>query len=267
MAQQDYPADPAIWSAFQAHPEMQAFAQAHLLRAPGAIRTYPPRIRICRRTSWYCWKTGMMDAQARAGCGPYKPWAGATDGRIVLLHSGIVYSSGAIRRSCYRNEPVEDSLRVVRWLRLLLRLRATGNDERMQAMIAEASIADMVELAPAIPYADALAEMLAVDGLLVLQAASCNDQIPLRVYRCLRAQAAAGADRSGQRYRRRDPAIPASTPLFPGQQRRNFRPTGRFPSGNQARQCTAGAAANGAGCLDVAARRSSRICWIWPAAG
>jgi len=36
-------------------------------------------------------------------------------------------------------------------------------------------------------FANALAEMLTVDGLLVLQAANCNDQIPAKAYEYLRA--------------------------------------------------------------------------------
>jgi hypothetical protein len=112
----------------------------------------------------------------------------APSGRIVLLHSGIVYSSerdpshlfAAMRQLKQSAHPLAD--------RLLLRLRATGNDTLLQSMIAEAGIGDMVELLPAIPYADALAEMMSVDALLVLQAANCNGQIPAKAYEYLRAQ-------------------------------------------------------------------------------
>jgi len=46
---------------------------------------------------------------------------------------------------------------------------------------------DLVEVLPPLPYRDALAEMLAADGLLVLQAANCNEQIPAKLYEYLRA--------------------------------------------------------------------------------
>ena len=105
----------------------------------------------------------------------------------MLLHSGIVYSAerdptqlfAAMRQLKQGGHPLAS--------RLLLRLRATVNDERLRIMLDDAGIADMVELAPPIPYADALAEMVAVDGLLVLQASCCNNQIPAKAYEYLRA--------------------------------------------------------------------------------
>ena len=41
---------------------------------------------------------------------------------------------------------------------------------------------------PPIPYRDALAEMLAADGLLVMQASNCNEQIPAKIYEYLRSR-------------------------------------------------------------------------------
>jgi hypothetical protein len=46
----------------------------------------------------------------------------------------------------------------------------------------------VVALEPHIPYTAALAEMLSADGLLVLQAASCNDQVPAKIYEYFRAR-------------------------------------------------------------------------------
>jgi hypothetical protein len=42
-------------------------------------------------------------------------------------------------------------------------------------------------LCPAIPYREALAEMMACDALLVMQASNCNAQIPAKIYEYLRA--------------------------------------------------------------------------------
>jgi hypothetical protein len=49
-------------------------------------------------------------------------------------------------------------------------------------------VAEIIELAPPIPYRSALQEMMRADGLLVLQASNCNDQIPAKVYEYLRCQ-------------------------------------------------------------------------------
>jgi hypothetical protein len=46
---------------------------------------------------------------------------------------------------------------------------------------------DFIELCPAIPYREALAEMMAVDALLVMQASNCNAQVPAKIYEYLRA--------------------------------------------------------------------------------
>jgi hypothetical protein len=45
----------------------------------------------------------------------------------------------------------------------------------------------MIEVLPAITYLEALAEMMAVDALLVMQARNCNAQIPAKIYEYLRA--------------------------------------------------------------------------------
>jgi hypothetical protein len=55
-------------------------------------------------------------------------------------------------------------------------------------LLREHDVAELVELAPPLPYRAALAEMLAADGLLLLQAANCNGQIPAKLYEYLRAR-------------------------------------------------------------------------------
>ena len=67
-------------------------------------------------------------------------------------------------------------------------LRATGHDDYLQNLIDKYGIQSIVTIAPSISYPAALAEMMAADGLLILQAANCNDQIPAKLYECLRAR-------------------------------------------------------------------------------
>jgi len=67
-------------------------------------------------------------------------------------------------------------------------LRATAHDDYLGGLIAEHGIADLVQLAPHVPYRDALAEMLNADGLLILQASNCNHQVPAKLYEYLRAR-------------------------------------------------------------------------------
>ena len=69
-----------------------------------------------------------------------------------------------------------------------LRLRATAHDDFVLALARRLDVADLVEVAPPLPYADALAEMLRADALLLLQSNDCNDQIPAKAYEYLRAR-------------------------------------------------------------------------------
>ena len=61
------------------------------------------------------------------------------------------------------------------------------HDDLLNQLASENGVSDFLDLCPAIGYRDALAEMLSVDALLVLQAANCNEQIPAKIYEYLRA--------------------------------------------------------------------------------
>src|SRR5690606_30278516 len=57
----------------------------------------------------------------------------------------------------------------------------------LRTLATREGVSDLVEILPSIPYRDAIAEMLSVDALLVLQADNCNEQIPAKLYEYLRA--------------------------------------------------------------------------------
>ena len=152
---------------------------------PGAIEAYGRRYphaapeRFCLIENGYD-EDSFTDAKAQAAtaqrAGPFR-----------LLHSGIIYPSerdpqamfGALARLA------RGALIGPRNFRLVL--RASGHDAYLRTLLERHGITGLVELAPALPYRAALAEMLAADGLLLLQAANCNDQIPAKLYEYLRA--------------------------------------------------------------------------------
>lgn len=109
-------------------------------------------------------------------------------GPLVLLHSGVVYPTErdpgalfeAIAQLLASDAIGPDTLRIV--------LRATGHDAWIAALIEHHAIGAVVSLAPPLPYAEALREMLSADGLLILQASNCNQQIPAKLYEYLRAR-------------------------------------------------------------------------------
>lgn len=188
MAQDGYPEDPAVWQAFK-QLEMTAFKRCRFatFTSPGAIQTYRQTYPDLSADKLVLLENGYDEEAFTRASGQSSP-VPTPAGKRILLHSGIVYSMerdpthlfaalGQLKRS---GDPLISQL--------LIRLRATGNDARLQDMLAREGVADMVELAPPIPYADALAEMLMVDGLLILQGSSCNGQIPAKAYEYLRAR-------------------------------------------------------------------------------
>nr|MDQ2694056.1 glycosyltransferase [Pseudomonadota bacterium] len=122
-------------------------------------------------------------ARAEGSLPPARPAAGPR----VLVHSGLLYPSERDPRAFYdaiaglkaAGRIGTDTLRVV--------LRASGFEAYHRRCIEALGIQDIVFLAPVIPYEAALQEMLAADGLLLFQAANCNEQIPAKIYEYLRA--------------------------------------------------------------------------------
>lgn len=108
--------------------------------------------------------------------------AGSGERRITLLHSGMLYKTGrnpsaflsALATLKRQGKVSASTLRVV--------LRAPGDVEPIMETIAEQDIGDIVEIVPAIPYREALREMLSVDGLLIFQGKHYNTQIPAKIY-------------------------------------------------------------------------------------
>ncbi|MGE0581069.1 MAG: glycosyltransferase [Steroidobacteraceae bacterium] len=191
MWQGDYPPDPRVNRAWK-HLESRVFEQARrvVVTTPGAAHDYRERYPHFAGERIHIVENGFdEDAFARAEkrMGARPSAEEAPHRRLTLLHSGVIYPSerdptqlfDAIAQLKARGDAAAG--------RLALKLRATGNDPQFQRMIDERGIGDIVELAPAVDYVSALEEMLAVDGLLVLQAANCNAQVPAKIYEYFRA--------------------------------------------------------------------------------
>ena len=57
----------------------------------------------------------------------------------------------------------------------------------MERLAAQTGTSSLIEILPAVPYREALCEMMRSDSLLVMQGANCNDQIPAKLYEYFRA--------------------------------------------------------------------------------
>lgn len=150
---------------------------------PGALRSYrlrypelPPE-RFCLIENGY-------DEEDFAQARPAQRDPG---GPFVLLHSGIVYPSerdpgplfAALARLVRAGTLTPCNFQLV--------LRAPGHDALLADLAREHGADALVRILPPLAYGAALAEMLAADGLLVLQASNCNDQVPAKLYEYLRA--------------------------------------------------------------------------------
>lgn len=150
---------------------------------PGALRAYRARYPYLPPGRFALIENGF-DEESFDGA---RPLPRLPEEPFTLVHSGVIYPSErdpsalfqAIANLLHSGRISPRSFRLV--------LRATGHDTFLAKMIREAGIGPLVALAPHVPYARALSEMLSADGLLVLQSASCNEQVPAKVYEYMRA--------------------------------------------------------------------------------
>ena len=189
MAQQGYPADPKTWRSFRAIEEAALRnAACSVFVTPGAARMYRERYPALSQDRIAVIENGYDEESFQGLDGPAARRAPLVPGALTLLHSGIVYPSErdpthffqALRRMLDEGRLGTDELRV--------RLRASAHEPHLRKLAARHGVDQLVELAPPLPYRDALQEMMRADGLLVLQASNCNEQVPAKLYEYLRCE-------------------------------------------------------------------------------
>lgn len=110
------------------------------------------------------------------------------DKKIVLLHSGLIYPSERDPQCLFNAIAQLHEQGVITSENFELKLRATGHDHLFLPQLTQLGINKLVTLHPSIDFKDALKEMHAVDGLLLLQAENCNYQIPAKAYEYIKVQ-------------------------------------------------------------------------------
>ena len=190
MAQEGYPSDKRKKSWFQwIERKIVKHCQAAVVTAPGAKALYVARFKNVPESFWLILPNGFDDAIFSQALADHKhPIKGATKGPLVLLHSGVIYPSerdpshlfAALSELQQEGKICADDV--------IIRLRATGHDDLFSEQLKQLKIEQLVQLEPTVPYEQALQEMFDVDGLLLLQAANCNYQIPAKAYEYIRVQ-------------------------------------------------------------------------------
>jgi glycosyltransferase involved in cell wall biosynthesis len=154
---------------------------------PGAVQMYAERYselppeRISLIANGY---DESAFAKASENGSPLLPRA---DSQVVLLHSGSLYPNERNPVSFYNAIARLRETSAISPATLQVVLRGTGHVEFHRRLIQDRGIESIVHIEPALPYREALSEMLHADGLVLFQASSCNQQIPAKVYEYLRA--------------------------------------------------------------------------------
>ncbi len=187
MTEPDYPTEPRKRRVFE---WIEQRAIQHCSRAvfttPGALQMYRERYPEKPDNTWALIPNGYDErifAEVEAQL-PSTP-----SGRpLTLIHSGVIYPQERDPRPLFEAVAQLKKTGQISAESLQIVLRACGHREQFQPMLDDLDIADIVQLEAGIPYREALAEVFNADGLLLLQAANCNHQIPAKLYEYFRAQ-------------------------------------------------------------------------------
>lgn len=188
MAQEGYPADETTWRSFKRVEERAVdLAKLCLFTTPGAARMYRERYpqqadRMIVLENGYdeeSFSSATIDAHTETPLNP---------GCLTFLHSGIVYPEERDPRQLFIALAKLKDQQFVKKGDIKIRFRAAVHEELLHTLATEFGVSDFIEICGPLPYREALAEMLRADALLVLQASSCNEQIPAKIYEYLRAR-------------------------------------------------------------------------------
>ena len=188
MAQDDYPADLVTRQKYR---DIEAQTVAHarfcVFTTPGAARIYQQR--YPETASRMVVLENGYDEESFAAVAPPPANNAVEPGQrpLIMLHSGIVYPSERDPTQLFEALGRLQNAGTLSPADLRIRFRASVHDALLRNLAQTHGAQDFIELCPAIPYRDALAEMMRVDVLLVMQASNCNAQIPAKIYEYLRA--------------------------------------------------------------------------------
>jgi glycosyltransferase involved in cell wall biosynthesis len=184
MTEDDYPVDPRTHQVYRWIERQTVHRAQHVtFTAPSTIRMYGDRYPHVDANRWKLIYNGYDEADFDN----LKPAKKIPSTQKLLVHAGILYPSERDPRAFFQALACLKNKGLVSPDTLKVRLRATAYDDYYIPLLHQHGIEDIVELAPSLPYADALQEMNQADGLLLFQASNCNHQIPAKLYEYMRA--------------------------------------------------------------------------------
>lgn len=107
---------------------------------------------------------------------------------LLLLHSGLIYPQDRNPSAFFQALQAMLEAGELRRDRVRVRFRAPHHANEVVEFARRCGVEDLIEVAPPIPYRQAIAEMMGADVLLLFQGSHFNAQVPAKVYEYLRAQ-------------------------------------------------------------------------------
>lgn len=112
---------------------------------------------------------------------------GVPGDKLLLLHSGLIYPKERDPTTFFQAlaKLIDEGL--LQRDKICIRFRGPVHDKLMAEIAAKFGIEDVIDIAPPIPYREAISEMSGADMLLVFQGTQFNPQVPAKIYEYLRA--------------------------------------------------------------------------------
>ena len=188
MAQEGYPEDPHVWKSFERiEQSVVRHASRMVFVTPSARSLYQARYPSVPQDHFAMIENGY-DEESFVAAERDLVRTPLNKGRFTLLHSGIVYPSDRDPSALFDALGRMHRARQIDAKTLRIRFRAPVHVELLDQLAAKSGTSGLIEILPPIPYREALKEMMRADGLLVMQGANCNQQVPAKLYEYFRAR-------------------------------------------------------------------------------
>lgn len=183
MAQENYPPDPKTKQAFfRIEEDIVRYAARMTVTTEGTATLYRDRYPQYRSDAIVVIPNGF-DEQAFANIDVASQ--SEPQRKLRLLHSGLLYPRERNPTDFFAAVAELKAEGALKAEDVEFAFRGSGNEGDYSERLARLQVDDLIRLLPAIPYAEALAEMNAADACMLFQASNCNQQIPAKVYEYL----------------------------------------------------------------------------------
>jgi len=159
-------------------------ANYSVFTTPGAMRSYAERYPQAYGDGRLKIITNGFDEQDFADLPPYRSPVGGRP--LHLVHAGVLYPSGRSPLPFFEALAKLHDSGFLATHEIRVTLRASGSEKQFGAELDRLGLQEIVDLAPSVPYREALAEQARADALLLFQGDQYDNQIPAKLYEYLR---------------------------------------------------------------------------------